>query len=120
MIGRATADSYPLSSYPMFASDRGTVSTFYGAAGITADGERVTLSARSVGGTGEIVHAAESVRFAIKRGSVDSLCAEIAKRLEGDEFVAIEVIGERIDALAWFDGDEVPIESTVYGECNVS
>jgi hypothetical protein len=120
MFGRATADSYPLSSYPMFASDRGTVSTFYGAVGIEVDGERKVLGPQTVGGTSEIVHAAESVRFAVRSDTVESLCEEISERLDGEEFERVEVISERIDTLAWFDGDEVPLETTVHGECDVA
>ncbi len=119
MFGPAGDDSYPLSSYPMFASDRGEVSRFYSAVGLHTRGDRDTLSPRLVGGTSEIVHAAETIRVASQRGTVDGLCDEIAGRLDADDYEYVEVVRDRIDAVGWFDGRREPIDTELLARCPV-
>ena len=108
-------DSYPLSTYPMFAGDRDRVASV---STVVAEGER--LSSQVIGGTDEPMLAAESVVDAIRADATAALCAEVAARAASDHPGAtLEVVTERYDTLAWFDDQRTPIERTVWATCEV-
>ncbi|HEX7097509.1 MAG TPA: hypothetical protein VF183_16615 [Acidimicrobiales bacterium] len=113
-------DSFPLSNYPMFSYDRGRVASFDTALGVLADGSTERLSPRLIGGGYEVIHAAQTVSKAIRAGDAEGLCAEIAARAAGDDFVAIQVVTERYDTIRWFEGDETPIDRRVHATCEVT
>jgi hypothetical protein len=114
-VGR---DSFPLSSYPMFAAARPAETTFRSAVGVDAAGEFVRLSPRAISGTDQVIQAAATIRRAIRNDTTDQLCVEIAQRL-GDGVVAVELVTERYDTIAWFDGETEPIERRVHARCPV-
>ena len=58
-------DGFPLSNYPMFATDVGRTAIVDTARGVRADGSTVTLSPELVTGTGEIILAASTVTNAV-------------------------------------------------------
>jgi hypothetical protein len=111
-------DSFPLSNYPMFARDRPTETTFATVVVVDPDGTVTRLSPREIGGTDQVIQAAATVSRAVRAGDADALCAEVLER-RGDDIGhgRLEVISERYDTVAWFDGDEVPIERTVHATC---
>src|ERR1700750_955481 len=76
-------DGFPLSNYPMFATDVGRTAVVDTARGGRADGATVTLSPQLVTGTGEVILAASTVTNAVAGGPDRTmrLCAEIAGRL---------------------------------------
>ena len=74
-------DTYPLSTYPMFATDRGAVHEIATAVGIDTDGSVMRLSPRSIAGTDEVVLASVTVARAVARGEADELCAELVEFL---------------------------------------
>jgi hypothetical protein len=78
-------DSFPLSTYPMFASPRPTTQTLDYALGMTTAGERRVLEPRLVG-TGEVLEALAIVGRAIRSGRSESLalCTQIAERVARD------------------------------------
>ena len=75
-------DSFPLSTYPMFASRRPVVTTLDFAYGVTAAGERRTLSPRMLG-TREVLQAAAILDRAVDGGpkALVPLCEAIAMRV---------------------------------------
>src|SRR5689334_23283328 len=74
-------DSYPLSTYPMFAVDRGRTSVLDTAVATDRDGRELTLRPELIGGTHEPVHAAATVNEAVVGGHADRLCSEVAGRV---------------------------------------
>ena len=108
-------DSLPLSNYPMFAHPRAQVSRFDTALLIDAEGVERTLDPEAIGGTEEPVQAAMTVRQAIRTGSTEALCQEIAADVGIDG--TVEVVSVRYDAVAWFRGDREPIERQVHASC---
>ncbi|MFN3215399.1 MAG: hypothetical protein ACE367_02770 [Acidimicrobiales bacterium] len=114
----AGRDSFPLSNYPMFAAARPTETTFRSAVGVDAAGAFVRLSPHTISGTDQVIQAAATVRRAIETDTTDELCAEIAERIS-DRAVAVEVVTERYDTIAWFDGRTEPIERRVHARCPV-
>lgn len=107
-------DSFPFSSYPMFAHGRKDASTrSHRAIGLRQDGVQVALPPRMVG-SDEVLQADATLRQAIRRGSkaVARLCRQIAQRVAADpsfvEVARVEVVTENYDAIAYFAGDTAP------------
>ena len=116
-------DSYPLSTYPMFSHDLGSVSDLDSAVGTEADGTHVRLSPTLIAGGHEVIHAAATVSAAIAAGDTAALCAEVAARVARDSgrdsLVGVEVVTERLDVIAWWHGDRQPRSRTVHASCPV-
>lgn len=118
LVGRGY-DSFPLSTYPMFAGDRDVVAPV--STVVAIDGDRsIRLSPQLIGGTDEPMLAAETVVQAIRDGEAHALCAEVAHRLEHTAVRGrLEVVTEHYDTLQWFEDDRTPTARTVYAECEV-
>ena len=98
-LGREpTSDTYPLSTYPMFAADRGASHRIATAVELTGDGEVRRLSPELIAGTDEVVLAGVTVARAVRGGEADELCAEIAARLGAGR--RVEVRTETVDVVA--------------------
>ena len=80
---RRQDDSFPLSNYPMFTHNPKDTTGIERAVGITAGGAEVRLSPELSGGTVEVIHAAQTLTNAVRRGEADELCTEIAGRVAG-------------------------------------
>jgi hypothetical protein len=109
-------DSFPLSTYPMFSLARPQQTTVSSAAGYDSAGRRITLSPTVVGGTREVIQAAGTVVQAIRSGSSDELCREVLDKAN-TQVVAVEIVTEVYDVIAYFDGDEAPVQRTVHARC---
>jgi hypothetical protein len=116
-------DGFPLSNYPMFATDVGSTAVVDTAVGLRVDGSQVTLSPVLVTGTDEVILAASTVSNAVAGGPdrTSRLCAEIAGRVAGHrpEVVQVRIATERLDAVAWFDGETTPDDVEVRATCPV-
>ncbi|MBT8216651.1 MAG: hypothetical protein KJO17_07380 [Acidimicrobiia bacterium] len=115
-FGSPDRDSFPLSTYPMFSLARPAETTVSTAVGFRADGERLTLSPRTISGTREVIQAAGTVAQAISSGTADALCREILTGAPAT-VAAIEIVTERYDVVAYFDGATAPLERTVHARC---
>ena len=112
-------DSFPLSNYPMFAAARPAETSFRTAVGVDPSGGYVRLSPTDIGGTDQVIQAAATIRQALEDDDADALCSEIAERISG-RAIAVEVVTERYDTIAWFEGRTEPIERRVHARCPVS
>jgi hypothetical protein len=115
-------DSYPLSTYPMFSYDRGRESELPTAVGITRDEQARRLSPELISGGYEPIRAFATVEASIAKGDTADLCREIARRTVqsgSTDVVAIEVVTEVHDVVAWFEGHKEPSRRTVYARCNL-
>jgi hypothetical protein len=115
-------DSYPLSDYPMFARPRGTAEWVATAVAVLPGAEVRRLSPDLIAGTDEVILAGAAVGRAIREGTADVLCEEIASRVAqngppGAEVV--EVVLEQFDAVRWFQGERTPIDRSVQARCTV-
>jgi len=108
-------DSLPVSNYPMFALPRDEFARFDLAALVDAAGTEHRLDPREVGGTDQPVQAVETVLQAIRAGTTDELCDEIADAL--DRSGTVEVISVEYDTIAWFRGHHEPVDRTVHARC---
>src|SRR5690606_41860109 len=105
-------DGFPLSTYPMFASDRGTLSVVATAVGVTDGEARVRLSPHALAGTDEPMLAVSTARRAVEGGRAEPWCDEVADRLARcaphvgrAPLVAVEAVAEAHDAVAFFSRD---------------
>ena len=112
-------DSYPLSTYPMFSYNRGRESALPTAVGVTLGGQIRRLSPELISGGYEPVRAFATVEASIENGDTAELCEEIAERTvkSRDDLVAIEVVTEVHDVVAWFDGHKEPSQRIVHARC---
>jgi hypothetical protein len=116
-------DGFPLSNYPMFATDVGREARVDTAVGLRADGSVERLSPRLVTGTDEVILAASTVTNAVAAGSAAAagLCAEIAGRVAASrgDVVQIRLATETYDAVDYFDGQRTPANVEVHATCPV-
>jgi hypothetical protein len=115
-------DSFPHSSYPMFASARGEEAFLSVAYALDADGGLLRLSPRTIAGSVEVVHAAETIGRSMRMGDEDRLCAEIATRVAArgpSDAVTVVVARERHDLVASVAGDPTPLETDERARCAV-
>ena len=95
-------DSFPLSTYPMFAFERRTKQTFTYAVGWTAGGERRTLSPGHVANH-EVMQAFMTFAATSSR-ELPALCARIAARVAADDELGdvarVEIVRATHDAVA--------------------
>ena len=76
-------DGFPLSTYAMFAFERPTKLSMEYAFGVTATGDRKTLTPRLVG-SAEVLQAMTVLQRARSQGQLPELCATIAGRVADD------------------------------------
>jgi hypothetical protein len=111
----AGADSFPWSSYPMFAHGRPSpVTGVHHLLAIDADGRRRPVPPALVAND-EVLQADVTIQRAIRRGKKTSvaLCRKVAARLAEDpdwsDAVRVELVSEKFDALRYFAGDRAPL-----------
>ena len=113
-------DSFPISTFPMFASARPEEVSIPHAVVIAADGTE-RLPSPSAVANDEVIQAAETVRQAVRQGpdATDRLCRLVAESAAGGTGIRVDVVTERFNAVAYFDGDEEPLERIVHASCAV-
>ena len=122
-FGDPNWDSYPLSTYPMFARPRSQPLLHF-AEGVNGAGERHRL-APSLVANDEVMQATASVRRAVGRGSeaMQALCVQIAGRVASaaDErgIVEVRLVSARFDPVRYFAESPEPTERTTHERCPV-
>lgn len=95
LLDPVKGDSFPLSTYPMFASRRPLTQSFEYAVGFTAAGERRTIKPRHVANN-EIMQARTTFSKARREGRLPQLCERIAGRVGADraldDVVRIDIV----------------------------
>jgi hypothetical protein len=111
-------DSFPLSTYPVYASARGREATFVTADGERADGSVHRLSMDVIARTDDPLIAASRLADAVSAGRADDLCTEIAGRAPSD-LVAVVVVRERHEVVDSARGDESLLQREQLARCPV-
>ena len=112
------ADSFPLSTYPMFASRRPAQQTFVYAIGATATGARRVLDTAHVG-TGEVLQAIQVFERTYAGGAreLTALCNSIAARVAVDadlaDIITIRIVTGTHDAVEYLARGQVGQERDV-------
>ena len=112
-------DSFPLSTYPMYSRLRSREVSFATAQGIDAAGDTHPLTMRIIGASDDPLIVVGELRTAISNGRSGERCAQIAKRIETSDLVAVEVVTERHDVIDQVDGAPSLIDRTVHARCDI-
>jgi hypothetical protein len=111
-------DSFPISSYPMFArGDLGTVVPVSHALLLT-EGEGRRPAPPSLIGTPEVMVAKNIVELAIAQGRAAELCAKIAANA-GGEARQVEIVTSTFDTRRYFEVSREPLAREVHARCEV-
>lgn len=118
------ADSFPISSYPMFARPRGQP-TLYAVAGRRRDGGELRLPAEVIGSS-EVLQTKVLIQRSVEQGpeAMQALCTAVAGRLAAapasyGDAVAVEIVRRRFDPIAYFERGAEPIEQERLLRCPV-
>lgn len=122
MFGPLEADSFPLSTFPMFAKTRGQPS-FHQLVGIDATEKRVTIPPELLG-TSEVLQAKALLAAAAKsQRRRAALCAEVAERTREDRRYAgverLELVRVRFDPVRYFVEGPEPLAQHTLHRCSV-
>ena len=112
-------DSFPLSTYPIYASARPREATFVTAHGERADGSAHQLSINVIARTDDPLIAASRLADAVAAGRADELCVEIAARAPSD-VVAVVVVRERHDVVDGARGEDSLLQREQLARCAVT
>lgn len=116
-----TADSFPLSTYPMFAQPRGEL-TLYSMVAILGDGREERLPPPLVG-TKEVLQAKVLIQRSVDGGaeSMAQLCGDTAARVaSAPEFAtarAVAIVQRRYDPIGYFVKSRAPLSEQRTFEC---
>lgn len=116
-------DSYPLSTYPVYAEARPATAELPTAVGVTAAGDRIRLSPTAIGASDDPLIVADRVADSIAGGRAERLCLAIVERavVERPRLVGVEVVTETVDLVATaIDGATPPAARTVHARCPVA
>jgi hypothetical protein len=111
-------DSFPLSTYPVYASVRPRTATLDTAFGVDGDGRERRLSMAVIAATDDPLIAASRVSDAVRSGTSGVLCRLIASRAP-DGLIEIVVVGETHDVVDSARGDDSLVSRTVHARCRV-
>lgn len=112
-------DSFPLSTYPMYATDRGRTANLATVIGRRGDGSRVRLSLRVVAATDDPLIAQSAVADAIRSGRAAAWCRGSSERVTDREVVRVEVVREGVDVVAMARGRQAFGAIEVAASCGV-
>jgi len=123
LLRSARDDSYPLSTYPMFARvlDKPKLTV---AVGLTAGGEQLRLPPEMIA-TDQPMQAMRTLRQAGNgdRRALKALCASIAARVAGtsafSQVVTVRIVRARFDPLTYFEGSPEPEHAQRLTSCSV-
>jgi hypothetical protein len=131
-------DSFPLSTYPVYANARDRFQMLYTAVGVRPDGTWSRLSLPLIADTDDPLIAEDRVADAVNSGRAEALCTAIAARLrqtgravdpadthadtgvDNEAVVAVEVVAERVDLVAVATAQAAPMERTVHARCQAT
>lgn len=112
-------DSFPLSTYPMYAFRRARLDTFQVVLGIDATGADRPLSLRVVADTDDPLIGESLVAQAIRDGRADRLCEQVAHRVDAG-VARVLVVEEVHDVVARARGEPSRTKRVVHAECAVT
>ena len=116
-------DSFPISSYPMFARPRGQP-TLYTVVARAADGSERRL-APSWLGSSEVLQAKVLIQRSVERGpeATRALCRNVAERVaaaaDAGDLRAVEIVRRRYDPIRYFVSGPEPLEQEQLERCEI-
>ncbi len=112
-------DSFPLSTYPMYAGSRSDTAAFSTVVGVDADGARVPLSLPVIARTDDALVGQADVVARIDGAEAAALCAEVAARVPED-VAQVEVVTEHHDLVSLVTGEESLLDRNLHATCEAT
>ncbi|MDH4168245.1 MAG: hypothetical protein OEW42_01520 [Acidimicrobiia bacterium] len=109
-------DSFPLSTYPMYAHNRDRVAAIATVVGIGSSGQVQRLGLTTIADSDDPLEAASFVLLEIRAGRADALCAAVASRVD-PALAGVEVVTETHDLVALVRGQASLQERAVHATC---
>lgn len=122
-LGSGATDSFPISTYTMFARPRGQP-TMFAVVAQTADGSEQRLPPALVGSS-EVLQTKVLIQRSVEAGpeAMAELCRAIADRIaaspEGNSLRHVDIVRRRYDPIAYFVTGPEPIEQERLLRCPV-
>lgn len=123
LSGMQKRDSFPVSTYPMFAGQRGHP-TFHRLVAVLEDGSRLTVPPEHVAST-EVLQTKVLITRTVRRGNkaMRRLCQEVAGNIERDTRFAgarrVEIEEVRFDSIRYFTEAREPIAAKILARCPI-
>jgi hypothetical protein len=120
LAGFFESDSFPVSTYPMFANARPAEVSLPHAIVVHADGSERPAPPRAIAND-EVIQALSTLRQAIRQGeaATAALCERIASRVAGNDAAEVHIVTSWYDAIRYYDGEKVPLSRTEHVTCEV-
>lgn len=122
-LGSMAADSFPISSYPMFARPRGQP-TLYAVVARANDGGERRLTPSWLGSS-EVLQAKVLIQRSVERGpdAMRALCRSVAERIaaapDAGDLRSVEIVRRRYDPVGYFVSGPQPLEQERLERCPV-
>ncbi len=118
----AGTDSFPFSSFPMFARARSPILESVSLHGVMSSGERVRLPPGLAAGSPEVLQARALINRAVTTSgqAMEALCDDALARSQrawSPAPVAVQVRYERFDAPAYYRGQRAPLKERLLHCC---
>ncbi len=123
MFGPLEEDSFPLSTFPMFAHHRGQP-RMHQLVALSTNGQERRLSPEHIG-TSEVLQAKSVIdRAARNPKRAAALCRKVAERVSNDDDYTdverLEIRRVRFDPIKYFSENPEPIESKRVARCRIA
>lgn len=120
-------DGFPLSTYPMFANDRGKIARVVRAVALGADGREHRIAPELVSSS-EAMQVVQTLQrtFAAGPAEAERLCRAIAGRLRtsGDPTLEratrVELQSVAVDSVRYLAGEAEPVSRRVHASCAIA
>lgn len=121
LFGAFAGDSFPISTFPMFATARSSEISISHVVLVGSDGA-VWVPPPSTIANDEVLQAQETVRQALEAGErgLEALCGRVASRVDPDDAVEVRIVTSTYDALDYASGDLDPIGRRTHAACAVA
>lgn len=111
-------DSFPLSTYPVYADVRPREATFVTAVGLGFDGSEHRLPMAVIARTDDPLIAEQRLRSAVAEGRAASACVSIATRAP-DDILTVLVVSDRYDVVDAAAGRPAQLARVIEARCRV-
>ncbi len=118
LAGAFANDSFPISTYPMFATVRSSETHLSHVMLVSPDGDERVAPPSAIAND-DVLQVQETVLQALDEGPLATvaLCERVARRVAGSGVVSVQVVTSTFDAILYYQRDREPISRQVHATC---
>ena len=118
LVGAFADDSFPISTYPMFATARSSETNLTHVILTDANGNEWGAEPSAIAND-EVLQVQETILQALRDGeaATAALCERVAGRVAGSGATTVQIVTSTFDAILYYDGDREPTERRVHATC---